>query len=108
MSEHVVARLRARIPRFECNPGCSDCCGPFLWNEWQAAEDERGLEYDQLKCEHLSQGKCEIYEDRPILCRLFGASEHEAFTCPHGCGPAITLTRSETMDILNQWIELVS
>lgn len=39
-----------------------------------------------LTCNHLSDDKrCEIYEDRPMICRVYGMTR--ALPCPFGCEP---------------------
>lgn len=40
-----------------------------------------------LTCDKLIDGKCSIYEDRPFICRVFGAVKSERMRCPHGCKP---------------------
>lgn len=37
------------------------------------------------RCHLLKDGRCSIYADRPLLCRLFGAVPKMA--CPFGCKP---------------------
>lgn len=40
---------------------------------------------DKLVCTHLKGGRCSIYEHRPLICRLFGATTD--LRCGHGCRP---------------------
>lgn len=60
-------------------------------------------------CPYVVQGGggCAIYDDRPFLCRLFGASEDPWLTCPHGCGPAKKLTLEQTQKLYHQYIKLM-
>lgn len=53
-----------------------------------------------LDCPLLTADKlCSVYEIRPMICRLWGASE--AMPCPHGCHPVPRpLTRTETLDLV--------
>jgi uncharacterized protein len=37
-------------------------------------------------CPSLRDGRCGIYRDRPLICRLYGAAQ--GLECPHGCQPA--------------------
>ena len=37
-----------------------------------------------------------IYENRPLVCRLFGASEQPIMRCPHGAKADNPLTSQET------------
>lgn len=34
-------------------------------------------------CPALVADRCSVYEDRPLICRLWGAVE--SMPCPHGC-----------------------
>jgi Fe-S-cluster containining protein len=87
----TVARLRDRIPAFECVPGCHDCCGPVTTSSEEMsrlpvktdAEHEAALE--DLRCVHLGPHGCEVYAERPLICRLFGTTPHMA--CPNGRRP---------------------
>lgn len=36
-------------------------------------------------CPALQSGRCEVYEVRPMVCRLWGAVE--GMQCPYGCVP---------------------
>lgn len=83
--------------RIRCGPGCTDCCHHvFAISEIEAAELARGfsslaeevrhelhtraLEYierrlvrgERLPCPALRDGKCSIYEHRPLMCHRFG------------------------------------
>ena len=49
-----------------------------------AAEQEAALA--ELNCEHLGPNGCTVYEERPLICRLFGTTER--LPCPNGRGPA--------------------
>lgn len=84
--------FRARIPAFACQPGCHDCCGPVTTSSEEmsrlpvksAAEHQAALE--ALSCPHLGEHGCEVYAERPLICRLFGTTPRLA--CPNGCRPA--------------------
>ncbi len=42
--------------------------------------------FGELTCTHLTnEGRCAIYEHRPLVCRLYGAVKR--MKCPHGCKP---------------------
>ena len=39
-----------------------------------------------------------VYADRPLVCRLFGATSGVMnFVCPHGCDPVDALTADEAL-----------
>lgn len=79
--------FRDRIPVMKCKPGCHDCCGPVPWSveEWKRVVlKKRG---ETVVCPYAGQDGCRVYEDRPVVCRLFGTVADPRFRCPHGCGP---------------------
>lgn len=97
------------IPTFKCKKGCHDCCGvvPFTDDEKVRASNRFPLlawvpftkgswllkrALDTQTCPFVQKSGCAIYEDRPTVCRLFGAVDHPAMVCPHGCGPRQKLT----------------
>ncbi|MDD9178758.1 MULTISPECIES: YkgJ family cysteine cluster protein [Aliivibrio] len=87
----VIEILRQRIPSFECTKGCHDCCGPVTASAEEMrrlpvktdAEHEAALE--AYNCVHLGPYGCTVYEERPLICRLFGTTPRMA--CPNGCKP---------------------
>lgn len=38
-----------------------------------------------MTCDKLKKGRCSIYENRPYVCRAFGATK--TMRCPFGCVP---------------------
>jgi len=48
-------------------------------------EAEHDAALNALNCVHLGDGGCQVYEDRPVICRLFGTTP--ALLCPHGRRP---------------------
>ena len=86
-----VNALRRQIPSFECVPGCHDCCGPVTTSTEEmsrlprktAAEQEAAM--DELNCVHLGPHGCTVYDERPLICRLFGTTK--TLPCPNGRRP---------------------
>ena len=84
--------LRRRIPEFECEPGCHDCCGPVTASGEEMArlpvksDAEHAAALDALRCPHLGAKGCQVYAERPLICRLFGTTPRLA--CPNGKRPA--------------------
>ncbi|WP_122333948.1 YkgJ family cysteine cluster protein [Pseudomonas amygdali] len=82
-----ISDLRRQIPSFECVPGCHDCCGPVTTSpegmsrlpRKTAAEQDAAL--DELNCVHLGPQGCTVYDERPLICRLFGTTE--SLPCPN-------------------------
>ncbi|MFA5826392.1 MAG: YkgJ family cysteine cluster protein [Gallionellaceae bacterium] len=72
--------FRQRIPSFECRPGCHDCCGPVTTSTEEiarlpvknVAEHEAALA--DLSCPYLGKNGCQVYAERPLICRLFGTT----------------------------------
>lgn len=83
--------FRGQIPSFACRPGCHDCCGPVLTSSEEAArlpqksEAEHQAALDDLQCVHLGPQGCQVYAERPLICRLFGTTAQ--LPCPNGLGP---------------------
>ncbi|MGT2492210.1 YkgJ family cysteine cluster protein [Cupriavidus basilensis] len=77
MTSQKIRFFRSRIPSFECTPGCHDCCGPVMASTEEMsrlpvksdAEHEAALE--NLSCPHLGSKGCQVYAERPLICRLF-------------------------------------
>ena len=89
--DRKIDYLRRQIPGFACEPGCHDCCGPVTASAEELARLPRRSEaaHDaalaRLDCVYLGPHGCEVYEQRPLICRLFGTTERLA--CPRGRGP---------------------
>lgn len=53
-------------------------------------------------CPALQDGQCSVYDVRPMICRVWGASED--LVCPYGCRPEPgrrRLTSAETLALLD-------
>lgn len=91
----TIARLREQIPPFECVPSCHDCCGPVTTSSEEMsrlpvktdAEHKEAL--DDFRCVHLGPKGCTVYEERPLICRLFGTTPH--MPCPNSRRPEIMI-----------------
>ena len=90
-NQQKIHFLRQRIPSFECTPGCHDCCGPVTTSSEEMAmlpiksDQEHEAALAELNCPHLGDKGCQVYNDRPLICRLFGTTPRLA--CPNGCKP---------------------
>lgn len=102
-----IQRLYRDIPAFKCVQGCTDCCGPvpFAKSEWNAVKDKRVA--SGITCPYAVNGRCEIYDQRPLICRLFGAVDHPIMTCPKGCGPGKKLKNSEARKMITEHHKLI-
>jgi len=85
--------LRDAIPGFECEPGCHDCCGPVTASSEEMSrlpvksEAEHDIALANLSCPHLGENGCEVYLERPLICRLFGTTP--GLACPRGKRPEV-------------------
>lgn len=83
--------LFAQVPEVNCKGLCTRACGPLLMSR---AEEQRIIAADgsapaalpNNQCDKLRNGRCTVYADRPLICRLYGAVRK--MQCPHGCRPS--------------------
>jgi uncharacterized protein len=102
-----LEELYARIPKFKCKRGCSECCGPVIFTkaEWERLPEEQRKNATSLTCPYSCEdGKCEIYEKRPLLCRLYGTVKR--LECPYNA-PEKFLTKEEEDAILKDYAEIL-
>lgn len=58
-------------------------------------------------CVFLSPfGKCRAYDIRPLVCRLWGAVNHDLMRCPFGCVPDRWLSNEEVKQMHRELIEI--
>jgi Fe-S-cluster containining protein len=87
--------FRERIPSFECIPGCHDCCGPVTTSSEEMArlpvksDAEHEAALANFSCPHLGEQGCQVYAERPLICRLFGTTPRLA--CPNGKRPEVMI-----------------
>jgi len=73
----------------KCDDGCGKCCGvvPVFEHEYIAilkyvTDRKIPLKRRGLMCPLYQNGRCQVYEIRPFLCRIFGHTSRMA--CPRG------------------------
>ena len=82
MSDRTKHRqLYKLIPSMDCIPGCTDCCGPVPLTSYEAQ-------------------RFGLYENRPLMCRLFGTVDHPRMKCPHGKRPRVVISNGESREIM--------
>jgi hypothetical protein len=87
--------FRKHIPTFECTPGCHDCCGPITASPEEIARlpvksvADHDAALAELNCPYLGKNCCEVYAERPLICRLFGTIPK--LPCPHGKRPDVMI-----------------
>ena len=95
--------LRQRIPTFRCVVGCHDCCGPVTASALEVGrlpvktDAEHAAALASLDCVHLGKHGCEVYAERPLVCRLFGTTP--GLPCPNGRRPVYLLDRRTEAEI---------
>lgn len=89
--------IYAEVPALECQGLCHQSCGPLPVDgpERRRVQDRHGVTLGlDWTCSALTMLKrCSVYEDRPLICRLWGVVE--SMPCPWGCRPERTLTDAE-------------
>jgi hypothetical protein len=107
----ALDRLYAKIPAFACRPGCTDCCGPVVAGVVERERAPQLLESVAAavaggcaSCPYGAGGSCEIYDDRPVICRIYGTVED--LRCPHGCGPDRLLSAAQGRALLADYHSL--
>lgn len=115
----VLRALEKAVPKFTCKSGCSDCCGlvPFLGPEKDRVSQIKPMEQWEpfqngawvlrsalatFTCPFVTVNGCGIYNDRPIICQLFGSVDAPTMTCPHGCGPAAKISDANARALIAQ------
>lgn len=94
-----LAAVYARIPDARCKGLCAAACGPIGCTPAERVRIERAggkkLTHDPetLSCSMLVDGRCSVYEKRPLICRLYGSTV--GLRCEHGCIPESGLLTDE-------------
>lgn len=103
-NKEKLKKLYNQIPSFECKEGCHDCCGVILFTkeEWEPIEPK--LIAKGMDCPYITETGCQIYKQRPFMCRLFGTVKN--LKCPHGCRPNKLLTAGKGKKLLHKYHKL--
>ena len=113
-ADRALAELYAKVPSINCKGLCHTSCGII---DCSTREHElihrnggvriptmmefvkRDRQGEVIVCPALSQdGKCTVYDVRPMICRLWGTTE--GMPCPYGCEPERVLTDAEGFELL--------
>lgn len=85
----TLTDLYRRVPRIACKGLCAESCGPVIVVEkehtaMQRAAGGKVLSVDgEATCGYLVDGRCSVYDARPLICRLWGVVPE--MPCPWGC-----------------------
>lgn len=74
--------LYEQIPSlpFKCIEGCKDCCGFVVCSDYERSLQPDVEESKAVYCAFWDNS-CTIYENRPMMCRLFGTNK--GMKCQH-------------------------
>lgn len=102
--DSVTDRLYARIPAVACQRRCQRSCVPVQMLPHERARITAGgghhLSHVGPACALLDErGACSVYDQRPAICRLWGAVD--TMPCPHGCQPERWMTEAEALALLD-------
>lgn len=95
----------------DCKGKCQASCGPIpvSGEERRLVQQRSGkqLDFDKetWRCNMLSKtGYCTVYSVRPLICRIWGATEK--LPCVFGCEPERVLTQEEALGLFAELEEL--
>lgn len=121
MADRAHRMLYRDIPKTSpCKAGCQKCCGPVPWSEaelsavqsdipamveWLVMPNGTRALMDQRTglCPFLTRGGCGVYDRRPFMCRVYGASAEPILTCPEGVVAARPLSVRKTCELTNAY-----
>lgn len=109
--------IYARLPTVQCKGLCYESCSMIAYSaaERRRIEDageappsvtmvnRKGVAVPQCDKLDIFQ-RCSIYEHRPLVCRMYGASER--LECPFGCRPDRYLSEPEERAIFEEIMDL--
>lgn len=109
----LLREIYAGIPEVHCKGLCVEQCStaPIAAVELEALEKSLGRALKRsddprgftmlgdigAPCELLIMGRCTAYDQRPAICRVFGAAD--GIRCPHGCEPDRVMTKTEAAQV---------
>jgi Fe-S-cluster containining protein len=113
--------IYAAVPRINCKGKCQASCGPISAapDEVEHFEKATGKPFpdaeamlkgalkagSSLDCPYLNPvGHCEVYADRPLICRLWGVAE--GMPCKWGCKPERPMSDAEAGRLLDATAEV--
>ncbi|HVI56271.1 MAG TPA: YkgJ family cysteine cluster protein [Luteibacter sp.] len=102
-NDRTIEALRRRIPSFTCVAGCHDCCGPVTASSEEVTrlpvktDAEHAIALSELDCPYLGKSGCQVYGERPLICRLFGTTPR--LPCPNGMRPVDMVDEKTELDV---------
>lgn len=101
-----LENIYAAVPSIVCKGLCQESCGPIFQStaETKVMEQANGGKIppirNNLTCGLLKGGRCSIYSNRPLICRLWGVARE--MPCPFGCVPERYLDKPEAHMLLQR------
>ncbi len=124
-----LQKIYDSLPKIQCKGLCWEYCGPVNATQTErmnisTLQTRKNLPYVKLRpnleqiyeiamhvtnqksadeigmCPYLIEHRCQVYEARPIICRLFGLTQGERVDCTFGCKPERYLTSQEINAII--------
>ena len=110
--------LYLTLPTIECKKKCHEACGPIPIGDIEAknihalysirprvsdgrlSNGFRAMTTSEGNCPLLKDGKCSVYDARPIICRLYGVVEK--MQCEHGCKPTSWVSDDESIRLIQE------
>lgn len=85
-----LEEVYAELPKIKCKGLCSDSCTAIDMSIREREDIKRASGTDCRVgtdgfCNKLVDGRCSVYDLRPMICRMWGVVE--SMPCPHGCIP---------------------
>jgi Fe-S-cluster containining protein len=108
--ERKLEEFYKSLPTVNCKGLCQESCGPIAMTEFEydrlmeKAKNPLTISDDDGTCSMLKDGRCSVYEVRPLICRLWGLTKE--MECPHGCVPTRWISRAEGFELLTKAHEL--
>lgn len=104
-TRRTLEEIYRALPEVHCKGLCQACCGAIGMSEAEATiiytkHGELPV-LNEETCSMLgTDGRCTIYEDRPLICRAWGAAK--SMPCPHGCGPVDLLSADQMANLIHE------
>lgn len=100
-------KIYTKLPYMECKGLCQKLCGPILMARGELERIEAHVGEiprmgESLVCPLLRNGRCTVYDIRPLICRLWGLVRK--MRCPYGCRPKKWVSDKKAGKLLT-WIE---
>lgn len=112
-----IRKIWDTIPSARCKGLCQESCGPIFASDIERRIlAEHGITIPEYSlealftglathraCPALVDGACSVYEVRPTVCRLWGATDD--MPCEFGCSPVFRLSAASGRRLLNESVE---